>query len=185
MKKIFKFPHLSPRDLCAAAMLMAITAILAIYCTFRIGNTIKIPIKFISVFISAVLFGPWIGGLCGAVGDILNAVLMPVGPFLPQLTCLEFLSGFVFGVFFYNRKTRGVSYILRALGAAAAMFLIDMLLSTAVLVNAGYFPSFKTAFVFRIWAGVIKAGLQLAFILVSSSYLELLIKHGRGINREK
>ena len=91
---------LTAKKLCILAMLTALTVVLAVYGTFRIGNVIKIPTKFITVFISAALYGPIWGGVVAAIGDLLNSFLMPVGPWLPQITIVEFLCGFMFGLFF-------------------------------------------------------------------------------------
>jgi len=179
MKNIFKFPKFSVYSLCALAMLTAITAILAIFCTFRIGDAIKIPMKFISVFISAAIFGPWLGGLCGAVGDILNLMLAPSGAPLPLLTVLEFFVGFVYGVFFYNCQSSSRNYIMRCILRMVIVFLSDMILSTAVLLHAGYFPNFESAVIIRLPAGIIKAGLQFVFFIFSRNFIASLKKIGR------
>lgn len=183
MKKLFSFPVLSAKNICSIAMLMAVTAILAIFCTFRIGDFIKIPLKFISVFISAALYGPWFGGLCGAVGDILNLLLVPSGAPLPALTFLEFLVGFVYGVFFFNHTNKTNTHLLRCVICAVAVFLIDIFLSTAVLLKAGYFPSFISALYLRLPAGIIKALIQFLFFLFSSRFVESLRRFG-GIKNE-
>ena len=146
-------------------MLVAITAILAIFCTFRIGDAIKIPLKFISVFVASALFGPWLGGLCGALGDLINVFLVPSGAPLPLLTVLEFFVGFVYGVFFYNRTQNSKSYIFRCILCAVIIFLSDIFLSTAVLLGAGYFPDFMSAIIIRLPAGIIKAIIQLVFFM--------------------
>ncbi len=174
MRKIFAFPKLNLKDLCAVSMFIAITTILAVYCTFRIGNQIKIPLKFISVFVASVFYGPWIGGLCGAVGDIFNILLVPSGAPLPLLTVLEFLSGFVYGTLFFRQKTTGAGYIIRCIICAILMFVIDMLLSSSVLVGAGIFPSFKIAFPIRLPAGIIKTVLQLGVLISGGGILTLL-----------
>ena len=97
-----KKKKITTREICLFAVFTAITAILGIYATFRIGNQIKIPTKFISVFFTGVIFGPLAGGIVGAIADILNSVLMPVGAPLPQITAVEFLNGVVFGLCFYK-----------------------------------------------------------------------------------
>ena len=102
MKKISYKLKLSVKDLCFLAMLTAITVILALFATIRIGNMIKIPLKFISVFITGVFFGPVWAGVSAAIGDLMNSLLMPVGPFMPQIMMVEFLNGFAFGLFMYN-----------------------------------------------------------------------------------
>ena len=173
MKKVFKFPHMSHRDMCTAALLLAITVVLAIFGTFRVGNAIKIPVKFISVFITAYFFGPWVGGACGALGDVLNAIIVPVGAWMPQLTALEFLSGFIYGVLFYRRNISGMSYILRAVLCTVLLFLSDMFLTTAALTQAGYFANFKVGFSVRIAAGIIKSLLQIIVLVAGCGYLRL------------
>lgn len=176
MRKMFSFPKLKLKDFCLIAMLMAITTILAIYFTFRIGDQIKIPLKFISVFLTAYMFGPWIGGLCGAVGDIFNAFLAPVGPFMPQITALEFLCGFVYGILFFNREAKGAGYFARCLICAILMFVIDMGLSTMILISVGIFPSFAVAFPIRLPAGIIKFIMQLLVLISGRTYLGRLTK---------
>ena len=172
MNKTFISKTFSLKKFCILSLFTAITAILSIYCTLRIGNAIKIPFKFISVFLTAATLGPVCGGIAGALGDILNVFLAPSGAWLPPLTIVEFLYGFVFGVFFYNRKHSGKSYILRTFLCIIVLFLIDMFISTFILKSAGYFPTFMSGFWIRLSAGIIKALVQGGFILMSSKYLQ-------------
>jgi ECF transporter S component (folate family) len=183
MKNIFKFPKFTVYKLCALSMLVAITAILAIFCTFRVGEAIKIPMKFISVFVASALFGPWLGGLCGALGDLINVFLVPSGAPLPLLTVLEFFVGFVYGVFFYNRTQNSKSYIFRCILCAVIIFLSDIILSTAVLLGAGYFPDFMSAIIIRLPAGIIKAIIQLVFFIFSNRFITMLKRVG-GLKNE-
>ena len=172
MKKFF--PRLSVKDICVLGLLLSITVLLAIFGTFRIGNVVKIPTKFISVFVAATVFGPIWGGICGALGDILNALIAPVGPFLPQITLLEFLSGFAYGVIFlksgeYSQK----DYAVRVVISVLAQFFIDMVLTTAVLVFwTEYYSNFGFAFVFRLPAGLVMAALQLCVLLPCRGLIE-------------
>ncbi len=176
MKKIFIFPRLKTKDFCLISMLIAITVILAVFFTFRPVEQIKIPTKFISVFLASFLFGPWIGGFCGALGDILNILLVPSGAPLPLLTLFEFLSGFVFGVLFYNQKTDGKSYIFRCFVCTIIQFFVDIVLTSAVLAQAGIFPTFYSAIIFKFGVGLIKAVFLLIVLLLGRSYLKIFIK---------
>ena len=131
MKKFF--PRLSVKDICVLGLMIAITIVLAVYCTFRVGEAIKIPMKFISIFVTAVLYGPVYGGLVAVFGDLLNCLFAPSGAFLPQITLIEFLNGFIFGIFFFRQNISSKSYILRTVVCVLILFGIDMLLTTAVL----------------------------------------------------
>lgn len=173
INRIFSFPKLNTKGLCLVGLLTAVTVFLSIFATFRIGNAIKIPFKFISVYLTAFLFGPFFAALTAALGDILNAVLFPVGAPLPLLTLLEGIAGFLYGIFFYRKKTAGKGFYLRCTFCTLCQFLLDMFAVTAVLVSAGYFPTFESGFAFRIIAGLVKAALIFAVLISSPSYLKI------------
>ncbi len=170
MKKIF--PKLSVKDLCVLGLLVAITTVLAVFCTFRVGEVVKIPLKFISIFVTAVLYGPVYGGLVAAMGDLLNCILAPSGAILPQITAIEFLCGFVFGLFFYSNQITKNGYVVRTILCTLTLFIVDMFLTTAVFTWwLGWFPSFGVAFGARIVAGIIKAVLHFAVIMGLKGYI--------------
>ena len=175
-KDRFRIERFNTKSICMVAMLITVTAVLSIYGTFRIGETIKIPTKFCSVFVSSALFGPWIGALVGATGDILNVFLAPTAPWIPLLTLGEFLCGFLYGLFFYNLPTDGPRFPVRALFCGVVLFVVDMFYTTFVLESAGYFPSFWVAFVFRLGAGIIKFTLQTGYFLLIGRFIPLFKK---------
>ena len=84
--------------LCNIAMLTAVAFVLGLY-SVRIGLGIKMPFKFLPVFLCAALYGPLGGGICGAVSDVLAHIINPAGPFLWQYTLIEFLYGVSFCFF--------------------------------------------------------------------------------------
>ena len=167
------FPPLTVKKLCVLGLLMAITALLSIFCTFRIGTVVKIPLKFISIFITGALFGPVFAGLTAAVGDLLNCFLAPSGPIIPQITVIEFLSGAVYGLFFFKPHLAKNGYLFRTILCVLVLFFIDMVLTTAVFTFwLGWYPSFSVAFATRIIAGIIKVILQAAVLLAARKYID-------------
>lgn len=170
-KKILGLEKLSVKKMCLLAMLTAVTVVLAIYCTLRVGNAIKIPLKFISVFITAALYGPVWGGVVGALGDILNSFLVPVGPPLPQITAVEFLYGFIFGLFFY-KKYEKKSYFLNTVICAVILTVIDIILMSYILTGVGYFPSFSASVSVRFTASLIKFVLYVIVCVILKKYLK-------------
>ena len=160
--------------LCILALLTAITVVLAMFGTFRIGNVVKIPIKFISVFVTAALFGPVAGGITSALGDIINSFAFPVGPWLPALTIVEFLSGFLFGVFYHNKNLKGKGYFIRTFLCVMFLFVLDMIITTYSLTSAGYFVSFEAGFMMRLPAGVTESVIQTAVLLGASAFMPSL-----------
>ena len=144
------------RALCMLGMLLAITVLLAIYGTFRVGNIIKVPTKFVGVWLSGALFGTFWGGTGGAIGDILNCLMMPVGPWLPLLTLLEFVSGAIYGITFFGWKEGKKTYFLRALVCIILQALLDIFVTTAILCHAGYFGNYAVAIGIRLPATGVK-----------------------------
>ncbi len=159
------------RTLAVLGMLTAVTALLSIFGTFRIGTIIKIPTKFVSVFVTGALFGPLWGALVAGIGDMLNCLLAPVGPWLPFLTLLEALSGAVYGILFYKRGESKGSYAWRTALCVILQFLIDIILTTLVLVEAGYFATFMIAIPIRLPAAIVKSLLQ--GVVLSAGYIYL------------
>ena len=147
--------------MCILAILTALSLILALCATFRVGNQIKISFKFIPVFIAGALYGPVAAGLAAAAGDIINTFLIPVGPWLPQITAIEFIYGALFGLFFYNAKPNRAYYV-RALLCALTTFFISITVMTYILVNVGYLPSFWAGAAIRLPAVLLTAAVHIA-----------------------
>ena len=171
------------RKLCLLSMLTAITVILAIYATFRVGNQIKIAMKFVTVFITGAVFGPLAAGIVAAVSDVLNAVLVPVGPLLPQITAVEFLYGVIFGLAFYKAKNNK-AYYLRAFLCSLAQFLISITLMSYILTRVGYFPSFYAAVTIRMPAALLTFAVHMAAICaLEKAVFALKTKEGKNFER--
>ena len=83
---------------------MAVTALLIALTTIlnRFGSVVtpelKIGFSFVPIMVCGMMFGPLWGGLCGGMGDLLAAILIPVGPPHPGITLTAVLSGVVYGL---------------------------------------------------------------------------------------
>ena len=171
-----KKKKITTREICLFAVFTAITTILGIYATFRIGNQIKIPTKFISVFFTGVIFGPVAGGFVGAIADFLNSVLMPVGAPLPQITAVEFLCGVVYGLCFYKAKDNNMYYV-RAAICGVLQFVISMTIMSKILADVGYFPNFWTACSVRVIPAVVLMVVQVMTMCVTKKFIFRLKKY--------
>ncbi len=168
----------SVRDLCALALLIAITVLLGIYATLRVGSAIKIPFKFISVFITAALFGPFWGGTVGALADIVAFLISPVGgAFIPQITMVEFFYGFVYGLFFYNLSSwGGFKTMLKIMMCVIFQIVVLNMGLTTYLLMPIMQMEYSPLFVMRAPAAVINMALQMVIIAVLSKYISTFRK---------
>ncbi len=101
----------------------------------------KFPMKFISVFIVGVLYGPFSAGSVAAIADLIEATKMGINP---MITAVEFLCGFIFGACFYKVKDNK-KYYIRAIVCAVLQFLIAFFIMSNILTAMGIYASFWVA----------------------------------------
>lgn len=64
---------------------------------------IRIGFSFLPLAISAMIFGPLIGGIGAAIADIVGMMLFPVGAYFPGFTVTAFVSGAIYGLFLFEK----------------------------------------------------------------------------------
>lgn len=93
-------------------MLVAIAVILGFF-SIRIGSLIRISVKFLPTFLCAALYGPFFGGACSALVDIVSYMITPIGGFMWQYTVIELIYGVVFGLFFKNASGLNAKNVIK------------------------------------------------------------------------
>lgn len=102
---------LSTKSLITIGLLTALEIILSRFLSYSIWD-MKIGFAFLPVALAAVSVGPWGAVLVGALGDLVGALLFPIGPFFPGFTVSAAIMGLVFGIFL--RKQQTLALILSA-----------------------------------------------------------------------
>lgn len=135
---------------------------------------IKIGFSFVPIVVAAIIYGPMAGGLVAAIGDVVSAVLFPVGAYFPGFTLTAFLTGAAFG--FCLRKK--VNILNTALAVFIAQGLISQCMNTywiSFLYGSPYGPLFFT----RLYQTAAMSAVQFACILViDKKALPLLRRYG-------
>ena len=136
---------LDTRAVVTLGILVGIEIVLARFCSIQAWN-IRIGFSFVPIAAAAMLYGPLGGGIVGALADFLGAILVPTGPYFPGFTLTAFLTGAVFGLFLYKKRTTP-----RVLGAVAVNQLVLSLLLQSVwisiLYHSPYLPLLATRIV--------------------------------------
>lgn len=91
------------RSLTGISLFAAMKMILHQFGTIRISNVLHIGFSFLAQAMGAYLYGPWLAGLAGIVTDTLSYFLSPDGPYSPFFAINEFLIGFLYGCYFYQK----------------------------------------------------------------------------------
>ena len=131
--------------LTGAAMLLAIAVILSF---FKISLTEVMEIRFsnIPVAVAGMLFGPGVGGVVGALSDILGYVVRPTGPYIPGFTLSAALSGVIFGLLLGKEKISVPRIVL----ACVIYQVFDSLLLGALWLHILYGAPYWTLVVTRL-----------------------------------
>ena len=130
MKNFFNSAKLSNKRsrvilLATCGMLLALKTILGFF-TLNLSPVLKVGFSFLPIAISGLLFGPITGGTVGALGDIISCLITPTGPYFPGFTLNAFLSGAVYGLFFYKKS---ITLLRVALAKTTVTVLISLCLN--------------------------------------------------------
>ena len=80
------------KSIVAAALLVALHTVLAVFVSINVTPALRISVS----------FGPVMGFMCGGLGDIVQYIIKPTGPYFPGWTLSAALAGLIYGLFFYD-----------------------------------------------------------------------------------
>ena len=160
---------ITTKDLCVIAMLIAVTAVLGFVSgKLRIGTFSKFSFNFISVYFTAVLFGPIVAGLVGVAGDFVSAI--GTGPYLWMIGLIEFIYGYIFGMLFYRKSGKTethLAFIIKSLAATLIIAAVDIFMKSYVLMNVGFAPNpLSAAIMMRLPMIAVMAAVRFVVLLV-------------------
>ena len=115
----------STKTLAALGVLLAAEIVLSRFLSIAAWN-VKIGFGFVPVVLAATVYGALPAALVAALGDLLGALLFPIGPYFPGFTLTAFLTGLTFGLLLYRKNS--VANALLAVGIV--QFVLGLLLNT-------------------------------------------------------
>jgi len=118
------------KTLVITSLLIAITIILARFLAIN-TSFVRISLEFLPIALSAILSGPIIGGITGAIADIIGATLFPTGTFFPGFTLSAFLAGIFYGIFLYKKELTIIRIIIAVI---IKVIVVDLILVTLWLI---------------------------------------------------
>ena len=173
MKQMLNSVRLSARELSSirtvavCGMLLAIKMVLNLF-TVNVSSLIKIGFSYLPVAVAGMLFGPVVGGIVGAAGDVLGYFIQPTGPYFPGFTLNAFLSGFVYGLFLYRRRAGA----LRAFSAKAAVTLLVSILLNPLWLSVLYGKAFFAVLSARIMTSLLLLPIDSAVLFTVLKVME-------------
>lgn len=165
------------RCLATTGILIALFIILDTF-SIKIGSFAKINFAFSALAVVGMLFGPVPAVLAAVAGDVIGCVLSGSAP-LPLLTCTAALEGLVFGIFLYKREGK----LLAGMAVASRLidsFIINLLLNTAILMNAGFMSQTAEQFKLRVVKISVEALFYCPFLAIFLPAILVIYKKVRG-----
>jgi len=90
------------------ALMVALHTALSLF-SFYITESSRVSISFITNCIVGWLFGPMVSLISGALGDVVQYLAKPTGPYFPGFTFSAGLAGNAYGVAFYKKAGMSAS----------------------------------------------------------------------------
>lgn len=112
--------------LCTIALLLAIEIILTRFCSIS-TPIVRIGFGFLPIAMIGIMYGPLWAAATYALGDLLGAVLFPIGPYFPGFTLTAGLSGLVFGLILYKKP---VTWKNALMASCIVVIILDLCLNT-------------------------------------------------------
>lgn len=94
------------RSVVTVALLVALHTVMAFFLSIQVTTSLRISISFLANCIIGCLYGPVMGFVAGGLGDIIQFVLKPAGPYFIGWTINAALAGFIYGCFFYGKAPK-------------------------------------------------------------------------------
>ena len=143
------------------AMLIGLEIVLSRFLSIPTSIT-KIGFAFVPVVAAALLLGPLAAGAVGALGDLLGALLFPIGAYFPGFTLTAFLMGLCYGLFLY--KDTAFWRVIAAVGVH--QFVLSMLLNSLWLwiISTSADKGYWAVVLARVPQTLLLAAVQLAVI---------------------
>lgn len=118
------------------AIFMALRVVLGFF-EINIGDSYRITFSPIPVTLASYMLGPVVGGIIGALGDIITLIIHPTGGINFGILLAKTLWGVLMGVFLYNKPVT----ILRSIVANfTTIFVCNIVITTASLCIAYGYP---------------------------------------------
>jgi ECF transporter S component (folate family) len=148
------------RVLVFMSMLIALNVLLTHVVPVIQTDFLRISFGFIPLSLSSMLFGPLIGGIGGALSDLIGMVIAPKGAYFPGFTLDAFLSGAIYGIFLY-KKPKSLARVILAVVCVSVF--VNLALNTywlTILTGKGYLALLPS----RIIKNVVSSLIQIVII---------------------
>lgn len=93
-------------SLVGTSMFMALNVVIANFKIVIVPKVLELGFATLAFAACAYIYGPIMTGIAGVICDTIKYFLNPTGPYMPFFAINEFLTGFIYGIFFYKQDIK-------------------------------------------------------------------------------
>lgn len=154
------------KTLATLAILISLNIVLSRFVSIKALN-FKISFTFLTIVLASYFYG-YFGGITVAFfGDLVGALLFPIGPYNPLLSLSAILSGITYA-FFFKKDMNNKSIVLACL---INRFFVSLIVNTTII-SFMYNLSFKATFITRLYSSLIMFVVELIVLFFIRKYVD-------------
>lgn len=149
------------------ALMIGLNIVLSRFVSIKAMN-FKISFTFLTIVLSAYFYGYYGAIMVALFGDLLGALLFPIGPYNPLLTLTSIMCAVVYAYFFYKKDLSNKNIILACL---INCFIISLFINTTII-SLMYNLSFKATFITRIYSSTVMFVVEVLALCFLRKYMK-------------
>lgn len=172
IEEVFLVQKITTKTIVYTGVFTALTVLLSYIFSIR-TTFVHITFGFLPVALFGAMFGPWKAGIVAALADIIGTAALGTSIFFPGFTLSSFLTGWIYGYFFYQRE---ISWKTAWLPFLLVTVLIHLGLNTLWLMLF-YQKAAGAIFISRLFKNLLCYPLEISLFLMVYRSLAILIPH--------
>lgn len=154
------------KTLATLAILISLNIVLSRFVSIKAIN-FKISFTFLTIVLAGYFYG-YFGGITVAFfGDLIGALLFPVGPYNPLLSVTAILSGITYA-FFFKKDMSNKSIVCACF---VNRFIVSLIINTTII-SLMYNLSFKATFITRLYSSIIMFIVEVIVLIFIRKYVD-------------
>lgn len=149
------------------ALMIGLNIVLSRFVSIKAMN-FKISFTFLTIVLSAYFYGYYGAIMVALWGDVLGALLFPIGPFNPLLTLTSVLCAIVYAYFFYKKDLSNKNILCACL---INRFIISLFINTTIIAMM-YNLSFKATFITRLYSSGVMFVVEVLVLCFLRKYMK-------------
>lgn len=170
LRSLGELRHLKVVVFCGMMCAMAIA--LNMVASVSVGPYIRIGFSGLPNQVVAYLFGPAVGGIFGAMLDVIKYLIKPEGAFFPGFTLSAALGGIIYGVALYGRKVS----LQRVFAAQLIVKVFVNILLNTLWLNLLYGKAFVALLPARAVSNAVMLPIDTAIMFIMLKAVDRIIK---------